>query len=70
MESSHRNILNDVAEHRSILKSDQHRYYPRFSLTPKTRAELPKTGVSFLLCSRREFSTERALLAELSEFKC
>jgi len=49
MESSRRDLFNNVAEHRSMLKTDQSTCYPRFSFTPKTRIELPKTGVSFLL---------------------
>jgi len=47
MESSRRDLLNEVAEHRVILKNNQNTY-PRFSLTPKTGIKLPK-GVSFLL---------------------
>ena len=48
MESSRRDLLNDMAEHRSILKNNQNTYYPRFSFTPKTGKEV-KTGVSFSL---------------------
>jgi len=51
MESSHRDFLNDVTEHRSILKNNQNTYYPRFSFTPKTGIEPPETGVLFLLCT-------------------
>jgi len=51
MESSRRDLLNDVAEYRSVLKTDQNTYNARFSFTPKTGIELPKTGVSFLLWS-------------------
>jgi len=40
-----------MTEHRPILRNKQNTYYPRFSFTPKTGIELPKTGVSFLLCS-------------------
>jgi len=47
MESSRRDLLNDVAEHRSSLKNDQNTYYPRFSFTPKTGIAFPKTGVLF-----------------------
>jgi len=47
MEISRRDLLNDMAEHRAILKYAQNTYYPRFSFTPKTGIELPKTGVSF-----------------------
>ena len=49
MESSRRDLLNNVAEHKSILKINQNTYYPRFSFTPKTRIKFPKTGVLFLL---------------------
>jgi len=40
-----------VTEDRSILKTNLSTgtYYLRFSFTPKTGIELPKTGVSFLL---------------------
>jgi len=48
MESSRRDLLSDVTDHRSILKTDQNKYYPSFSFTPKTCIELHKTGVSFL----------------------
>ena len=46
--SSRRDLLNDMAEHRFILKNSQNTYYPRFS-TPKTGIAFPKTGVLFLL---------------------
>ena len=36
MESSRRDLLNDMAEHRSILKNNQNTYYPGFSFTPET----------------------------------
>ena len=36
MESSRRGLLNDMAEHRSILKNDQNTYYSVFSFAPKT----------------------------------
>jgi len=49
VESSRRDLLIDVAEHRSILKNDQNKFYPRFSFTPKTGIAFPKTGVLFLL---------------------
>jgi len=41
MESSRRDLLNDVAEHKSILKDNQNTYYPRFSFTPKTDIAFP-----------------------------
>jgi len=49
MESSRRDLLNDVAERGSILKNNQNTHYPRFGFTPKTGIELPKTGALFLL---------------------
>jgi len=33
MESSHWGLLNDIAEHRSILENYQNTHYPRFSFT-------------------------------------
>jgi len=45
MESSRRDLLNDMAEHRSILKNNQNTFYPRFCFTPKPGTELPETGV-------------------------
>jgi len=50
MESSRRDLLNDMAEHRSILKINENTHYPRFCFTPKTGIAFPKTGVLFLLC--------------------
>jgi len=47
METSRRDLLNDEAEHGSILENDQNTCNLRFSFTPKTGIELPKTGVSF-----------------------
>jgi len=34
MESSRRDLLNDVTEHRSILKNNQNTFYPHFSSSP------------------------------------
>jgi len=51
MKSSRQGFLNDMAEHRPILKNNQITYFPRFHCTPKTGIEFPKTGVLFLLCS-------------------
>jgi len=44
MESSRRDLSNDMAEHRSILKKYQNTYYPRFGVTPMA---FPKTGFYF-----------------------
>jgi len=52
MESSRRDLLNDTAEHRPILKISQNTHYPRFSFTPKTGIELPKKGILFLQCGK------------------
>jgi len=49
MESSRRDLLNDVAELRYILKNNQITYYLRFGFTPKTSTAFPTTGVLFLL---------------------
>jgi len=45
MESSRRDLLNNVAEHRSIVKNNLNAYYSRFSFTPKTGKAFPKAGV-------------------------
>jgi len=42
MESSRRDLLNDMAEHRPILKNNQNTYYPRFSSTLKIGTAFPK----------------------------
>jgi len=44
MESSSRDLLNDVAEYRPTLKNKQNTYNPYFTFIPKTGIELPKTG--------------------------
>ena len=49
MKSSRRDLLNDVAERRSILKNNQNTYHPRFGFIPKLSTELPKMGVLFFL---------------------
>jgi len=47
MESSRRDLLNDMAQHRPILKSNQNRYHSRFGFTPKTGTAFPKMGFCF-----------------------
>jgi len=47
MESSRRDLLNDMTDHRLILKNDQNTYQPCFGFTPKTGVVFPKTGVRF-----------------------
>ena len=37
MESSHRDRLNNMADHRTTLKNDQNTYNPRFIFTLQTR---------------------------------
>jgi len=49
LKTSRREVSIGAAEHSSLLKNNQIKY-PRFSFTPKTGKELPKTGVLFLLC--------------------
>jgi len=39
--------LNDMAEHRPILKNNQNTIHPRFGFTPKTGIAFPKTGFYF-----------------------
>jgi len=51
MESSRRDLLNDMAEHRSISENNQNtRSTPVLVLYPKQVAS-PKTGVLILLCT-------------------
>jgi len=50
MESSRRDLSNDMAEQRPILKNNLNTfYYHRFTFTPKTGVAFPKTGVLFTL---------------------
>jgi len=49
MQSSRRDLFNDVAEHRAILKNNRNTYYPRFDFIPKTGIAFPEMGVLFLL---------------------
>jgi len=44
MESSRRDLLNDMTEHRSILKNYQNTYHPRFGFKPKTGIAVPNRG--------------------------
>jgi len=57
VKSSRRDLSNDMAEHRPILKNNQNTYYPRFSFTPKTGIAFPKKGVSFLLWWYSSYTT-------------
>ena len=36
MDSPRRDLLNDMADHRPILKNNQHMHQPHFGFTPKT----------------------------------
>jgi len=47
MESSCRDLFNDMADLSPILKNNQNTYHPRFGFTPKTGTALPKTGFCF-----------------------
>jgi len=49
MESSRRDLLNDMVEHKAVLKNNQNTYQPLFGFTPKTGTVYPRTGVLFLL---------------------
>ena len=51
MESSRRDLLNDMAEHRPILKNNQYTFYTRFGFIPKTGMAFSKIGVLFSPCS-------------------
>ena len=57
MESSCRDLPNDMAEHGSILKNNQNTYNPVLVSRTKTGIELPEKGVSFLLCFSSCFLT-------------
>jgi len=45
MESSRRDLLNDVAEYKPILKNNRTTCRLRFGFTPKTGITFPKTGI-------------------------
>ena len=47
MESSRRDLSNDMAEHKPILKNNQNTYKPRYSFIPKSGIAFPKTGECF-----------------------
>jgi len=47
MESSRRDLLNEMAEHRPILKNNQNTFHPRFGFTTKTGIAFPQTGFWF-----------------------
>ena len=47
MESSRRDLLNDMAEHRPTLKNNLNTYNPRISFLPKIGIAFLKTGFYF-----------------------
>jgi len=47
MESSRRDLLNDLAEHRPILKNNQNTYHSRLGFVSKTGIAFSKTGFCF-----------------------
>jgi len=47
MESSRRDLLNDIDEQRPILINNQNTYHPLYGLTPKTGLAFPKMGFVF-----------------------
>ena len=47
MESSRRDLLSDMAEHRPILKNNGNTNQPRFGFTLETAITFPKTGFCF-----------------------
>jgi len=47
MESSRGDLLNDMAEHRPILKNNQNTYKPRLGFTPITGVAFNRTGFCF-----------------------
>ena len=47
MEISRRDLFNDMAEHRQILKNNQNTYHPRFSFTLKSSVAFPEMGFVF-----------------------
>jgi len=49
MESSRRDLLNDMTEQRPILENNQNTYRSRFRFTPLTGTVFPKTGALILL---------------------
>jgi len=48
MESSRRDLLNDMAEHGSVLKNNQI-HITQVNFTPKTGIEFPETGVLIVI---------------------
>jgi len=61
MDSSRRDLSNDMAEHRPILKNNQNTHHPRFSFTPKTYS-IPKRVFCFYSVDNKTFEIESARL--------
>ena len=64
MESYRRDLLNlnDMAELRPILKTNQNTYQPRFSFIPKTGIAFPKSAFLFLLCDNQLISAHSEIM--------
>jgi len=60
MESSRRDLSNDMAKHGPILKDHQNMYYPRFSFT-QNRYSIPQKGVWFLLSNNVTFENYKSV---------
>jgi len=45
MKSSRRDLSNNMAEQRPILKNNENTHYPRFNFTPQTGTAFPKTDI-------------------------
>ena len=69
MESSRRDLSNDMAEHWPTSKNNQNTHHPRFGFTPKTGIAFPKTGVLFLLYNSYYFLLSTHLLHVLHRQK-
>jgi len=65
MESSRQGLLNDMAEHRSILKNNQNTYHPRSGFTPKAGIASLKTGFCFY-CDQTILRTRNHFYRRLS----
>jgi len=68
MESSRRDLSNDMTEHKPSLKNNQNTYYPRFGFTPKTGMVFPNTGVLFLLGRKKNIVPRERILRQEKMF--
>jgi len=56
MESSRRDLSNDMAEHRPILKNNRNTYHPRFVPPPPKKGKVfPKTAFCFYCEVKKSF---------------